>query len=154
MAHLTNFSFELCYKIFTEDASLPRLYHGAKKSKMTKNSNQRGSCRKYYQLIKYKYKYIFGRPIQFSSLFRPRLDGEGSVAEGLLGSSLFGGVGSNRTAASRQLFFYFCKRSKNALTQTVFCQGPCLDKKKKPVELDRHFVMGPCAYVIVYRIGA
>ena len=28
------------YKIFTEDASLPLLYHGAKKSKMTKNSNQ------------------------------------------------------------------------------------------------------------------
>ena len=40
MAHLTNFSFELFYKIFTEDASLPLLYHGAKKSKMTKNSNQ------------------------------------------------------------------------------------------------------------------
>ena len=30
------------YKIFTEDASLPLLYHGAKKSKMTKNSNQGG----------------------------------------------------------------------------------------------------------------
>ena len=30
------------YKIFTEDASLSRLYHGAKKSKMTKNSNQGG----------------------------------------------------------------------------------------------------------------
>ena len=28
------------YKIFTEDASLPLLCHGAKKSKMTKNSNQ------------------------------------------------------------------------------------------------------------------
>ena len=42
MAHLTNFSFEFCYKIFTEDASLPLLYHGAKKSKMTKNSNQGG----------------------------------------------------------------------------------------------------------------
>ena len=33
---------EFCYKIFTEDASLPLLYHGAKKSKMTKNSNQGG----------------------------------------------------------------------------------------------------------------
>ena len=46
MAHLTNFSFEFFYKIFTEDASLPFLYHGAKKSKMTKNSNQGGSCLK------------------------------------------------------------------------------------------------------------
>ena len=42
MAHLTNFSFEFFYNIFTEDASLPLLYHGAKKSKMTKNSNQGG----------------------------------------------------------------------------------------------------------------
>ena len=42
MAHLTNFSFEFFYKIFTEDAPLPLLYHGAKKSKMTKNSNQGG----------------------------------------------------------------------------------------------------------------
>ena len=42
MAHLTNFSFEFSYKIFTEDAPQPLLYHGAKKSKMTKNSNQRG----------------------------------------------------------------------------------------------------------------
>ena len=42
MAHLTNFSFEFFYKIFTEDASQPLLYHGAKKSKMTKNSNQGG----------------------------------------------------------------------------------------------------------------
>ena len=49
MAHLTNFSFELFYKIFTEDASQPLLYHGAKKSKMTKNSNQGGggSCLKH-----------------------------------------------------------------------------------------------------------
>ena len=44
MAHLTNFSFEFFYKIFTEDASQPLLYYGAKKSKMTKNSNQGGSC--------------------------------------------------------------------------------------------------------------
>ena len=44
VAHLTNFSFEFFYKIFTEDASQPLLYHGAKKSKMTKNSNQGGSC--------------------------------------------------------------------------------------------------------------
>ena len=42
MAHLTNFSFEFVYEIFTEDASLLILYHGAKKSKMTKNSNQGG----------------------------------------------------------------------------------------------------------------
>ena len=42
MAHLTNFSFEFFYEIFTEDAPLPFLYHGAKKSKMTKNSNQGG----------------------------------------------------------------------------------------------------------------
>ena len=47
MAHLTNFSFEFVYEIFTADASLPFLYHGAKKSKMTKNSNQGGgSCLK------------------------------------------------------------------------------------------------------------
>ena len=42
MAHLTNFSFEFLYEIFTEDASQLLLYHGAKKSKMTKNPNQRG----------------------------------------------------------------------------------------------------------------
>ena len=42
VAHLTNFSFEFFYEIFTEDASLLRLYHLAKKSKMTKNSNQGG----------------------------------------------------------------------------------------------------------------
>ena len=42
MAHLTNFSFEFFYEILTEDASLLFLYHGAKKSKMTKNSNQGG----------------------------------------------------------------------------------------------------------------
>ena len=46
MAHLTNFSLEFFYEIFTEYASLLFLYHGAKKSKMTKNSNQGGggSC--------------------------------------------------------------------------------------------------------------
>ena len=42
MAHLTNFSFEFFYELFTEDASLLFLYHGAKTSKMTKNSNQGG----------------------------------------------------------------------------------------------------------------
>ena len=42
VAHLTNFSFEFFNEIFTEDASLLFLYHGAKKSKMTKNSNQGG----------------------------------------------------------------------------------------------------------------
>ena len=42
VAHLTNFSFEFFYEMFTEDASLLLLYHGAKKSKMTKNSNQGG----------------------------------------------------------------------------------------------------------------
>ena len=30
------------YEIFTEDASLLLLYHGAKNSKLTKNSNQGG----------------------------------------------------------------------------------------------------------------
>ena len=45
VAHLTNCSFEFFYDIFTEDASQRLLYHGAKKSKMTKNSNQGGgSC--------------------------------------------------------------------------------------------------------------
>ena len=42
MAHLTNFSFDFFYEFFTEDASLRLLYHSAKKSKMTKNSNQGG----------------------------------------------------------------------------------------------------------------
>ena len=40
MAHLANFSFEFFYEIFTEDASRLLLYDGAKKSKMTKSSNQ------------------------------------------------------------------------------------------------------------------
>ena len=42
MAHLTNFSVEFFYDIVAEDASLFLLYHGAKESKMTKNSNQGG----------------------------------------------------------------------------------------------------------------
>ena len=42
MAQLTNLAFEFFYEIFTEDASLRLLYHGAKKSKMTKNPNQGG----------------------------------------------------------------------------------------------------------------
>ena len=42
MAHLTNFSFEFFNEIFTEDASRRLLYHGAKKSKMTKNPIQGG----------------------------------------------------------------------------------------------------------------
>ena len=39
-------AFEFFYEIFTEDASPLFLYHDAKKSKMTKNSNQGGggSC--------------------------------------------------------------------------------------------------------------
>ena len=37
VAHLTSFSFEFFNNIFTEDASQPFLYHGAKKSKLTKN---------------------------------------------------------------------------------------------------------------------
>ena len=46
VAHLTNLSFEFFYEIFTEDASPLPLYHGAKKSKMTKNSNQGGPALK------------------------------------------------------------------------------------------------------------
>ena len=42
VARFTNFSFELFYAIFTEYASVLCLYHGAKKSKITKNSNQGG----------------------------------------------------------------------------------------------------------------
>ena len=42
MAHLTNFSFEFVYEIFTEDASLLFLYHGAKKSKLTKTQIRGG----------------------------------------------------------------------------------------------------------------
>ena len=40
--HLTNFSLEFFNEIFTHDAFLILLYHGAKESKMTKNSNQGG----------------------------------------------------------------------------------------------------------------
>ena len=43
-----DFQQQLFYEIFTEDASQLFLYHGAKKSKMTKNSNQGGgglTCR-------------------------------------------------------------------------------------------------------------
>ena len=39
---MTNFSFEFFYKIFTEDASLSRLYHGAKKSKNDQKLKSRG----------------------------------------------------------------------------------------------------------------
>ena len=46
VAHLTNISFELFYETFTEDVSLLLLYHGAKTSKMTKNSNQGGPALK------------------------------------------------------------------------------------------------------------
>ena len=34
---LTNFSFEFFHEIFTDNASQCLLYHGAKRSKMTKN---------------------------------------------------------------------------------------------------------------------
>ena len=44
--HLTTFSFEFFYEIFTEDASQLLLYHGAKKSKLTKNPNQGGPALK------------------------------------------------------------------------------------------------------------
>ena len=46
MAYLTNFSFEFFNAIFIEDDSLLLLYHGAKTSKMTKNSNQVGPALK------------------------------------------------------------------------------------------------------------
>ena len=42
MAHLTNVSFEFFYEIFTEDASQLFVYHGAKKSKMTKTQIKGG----------------------------------------------------------------------------------------------------------------
>ena len=51
VAHLTNFPFELFYKIFTEDASLLFLYYGAKKSKMNKNSNQGGPALTLFTMI-------------------------------------------------------------------------------------------------------
>ena len=43
--HLTDFSFDF-YAIFTQDASLLFLYHGAKKSRMTKKSNHGGPALK------------------------------------------------------------------------------------------------------------
>ena len=46
VAHLTLFSFEFLYEFFIEDASLCLLYYSAKKSKMTKNSNQGGPALK------------------------------------------------------------------------------------------------------------
>ena len=49
-AHLTNFSLEFLHAVFTQHAALHLLHHGAKKSKMTKNSNQgRGPCLKPFQ---------------------------------------------------------------------------------------------------------
>ena len=42
MAYLTNFSFEFFYNIFTEDAFLPLLYHGAKKVKNDQKLKSRG----------------------------------------------------------------------------------------------------------------
>ena len=51
VAHLTNFSFEFFYEIFPEDASPLLLYHGAKKSKITKNSNQGGGVLRRVQNI-------------------------------------------------------------------------------------------------------
>ena len=51
VSHLTNFSFEFVYEIFTEDASPLLLYHGAKKSKMTKTQIKGGpalSCFKVF----------------------------------------------------------------------------------------------------------
>ena len=51
VAHLADFSFEFFYKIFTEDASLPLLYYGAKTSKMTKTSNQGGPALKTSQQV-------------------------------------------------------------------------------------------------------
>ena len=46
VAHLTNFSFEFVCEIFTEDASLLLLYHGAKKVKNDQKLKSRGSCLK------------------------------------------------------------------------------------------------------------
>ena len=43
MAHLTNFSFEFFYEIFTEDASPFLLYHGAKKVKNDQKLKSRES---------------------------------------------------------------------------------------------------------------
>ena len=52
VAYLTNFSFELFYEIFTERMPLYFfLYHGAKKSKTTKNSNQGGPALSEVQLF-------------------------------------------------------------------------------------------------------
>ena len=44
--HLTTFSFELLYEIFTEDASLFCLYHGAKKVKKDQKLKSRGHALK------------------------------------------------------------------------------------------------------------
>ena len=52
VAHLTNFSFEFFYEMFTEDVSLLLLYHGGKKSTMTKNSNQGGPALKQNPQVK------------------------------------------------------------------------------------------------------
>ena len=44
VAHLTNFSFEIFYAIFTQDVPVLFLYYGAKKSKKWPNLKSRGSC--------------------------------------------------------------------------------------------------------------
>ena len=62
MVHFTFFSFEFFYEIFKEDASLRLLYRGAKKSKMTKNSNQGGGgfCLKGEVQRKMNFTYVLG----------------------------------------------------------------------------------------------
>ena len=42
VAHLTNFSFDFFYEIFTEDASLLLLHHGAKKVKNDQKTQIKG----------------------------------------------------------------------------------------------------------------
>ena len=81
VAHLTNFSFEFFYEIFTEDASLLHRYHDAKRSKMTKNSNQGGGVRLLYTTLRHSHTHthththarghfgVFGSQRHFPSYF-------------------------------------------------------------------------------------
>ena len=52
VAQLTNFSFEFFNAIFTQTFPLLFLRHGAKKSKMTKNSNQGGPAKSAHSYVK------------------------------------------------------------------------------------------------------
>ena len=60
MAHLTNFSFEFFYAIFTKDASLLLLHHGAKKVKNDQQLKSKGPALKWicFQLLYSSWRFV------------------------------------------------------------------------------------------------